>query len=293
MLNKIGLIPNLQRDSDLTVTRELAAFIHQNGCTAYIEQALYQQTAVAHTSPSADIYADVDFLVVLGGDGTILNAAKQAAINNTPLIGINLGNLGYLTDVEKSESKAALANVLTGHYKSERRMMIETAVSSGETLPLALNDVCISRSTSAKLISLNIYVNGEYIDCFRADGIIISTPTGSTAYNLSAGGPILKPDAEMIAITPICPHTLYARPFVVSSEDVIAVKPNYSPYGNAIVAMDGQDVAEVSDRDSITIRKSKNYTTILRTTALGFYDILRLKMMGEVKNENKKTRQDC
>lgn len=286
-MKKIGLMPNLLRDTDLNITRNLISVINEGGCSAYIEKEIYGMADLENVMPVDDIYAVVDFLVVLGGDGTVLNVARNASIRNIPLIGINLGNLGYLTDVEKSESRDALEKVLKGDYKREKRMMIEAFVSPSinkeHSISAALNDVCISKSTNCKLIELDIYVNGEYIDKYRADGVIISTPTGSTAYNLSAGGPILKPDSEMIAITPICPHTLYARPFVVSSNDIITVKPYYNYHGNAIISMDGQDVTEVTDENTITIKKSEYYTTILKTNGLGFYDILRLKMVGEVR----------
>ncbi len=289
-MKKIGLIPNLDRDTDLKTTRELIDFIHKTGLFAYIDKNVANIMRYDKANVANDIYSDVDVLVILGGDGSILRAAAKTAVNNVPLIGINLGNLGYLTDVEQGQAKNAIKNVLNGRYNLEKRMMLQTTIYSEESndktntkpLMLALNDIYIAKYFS-KLIELNIYVNGEYIDKYRADGVIISTPTGSTAYNLAAGGPILKPDSQMIAITPICPHTLYARPFVISSNDIITIKPSVTVRGEALVFIDGQSTHEINGNSIITIRRSDYYTTILKTNGLGFYDILRLKMVGEVK----------
>jgi NAD+ kinase len=221
--------------------------------------------------PEAVFFRQSEFIVVLGGDGTMLRAAQMAARTNTPLLGVNLGALGYLTDVEKNEEDEAFQTVLADHCRLEKRMMLET-----ETHPwLALNDICVERGFSSKLIRVRLQINEEYIDTIRADGIIVSTPTGSTAYNLAAGGPILKPESEMMVVTAICPHTLYLRPWVISAADTVRVTVLDT---DAKLAMDGQNRAKLAAGDEIAIRRSAYYTTIMKTKASGFFEILRRKM---------------
>ena len=228
-----------------------------------------------------EFYEKSDFVVVIGGDGTILRVARKAAIYGTPILGINFGTLGYLADVERSDGKIAIEKVLNGDYKIEKRMMLEAYIERGcisHDTQLALNEVCVSNSNFSRMISLSVEVNDEYINTFRADGIIVSTPTGSTAYNLSAGGPILNTNTELMTITHICPHALYARPIVVSGDDVIKIKIA-GDYSNTQVTFDGQNDDRVKSGDTIEIRKSKYQTSIIKTTNLSFFDILRRKMV--------------
>ena len=269
-MKTIGVIPNTLKDKDLARTNELVRRISQSGRVPLLTGGI--KAAGAETVPPEEFYRLCDMIAVLGGDGTILRAAKQAAAQNKPILGINLGGLGYLTDVDGHRGVSALESVFAGNYKSEKRMMLSLDNDS-----TALNDVCVSRGVFTKLISIEIYVNGEYVDTVRADGLIAATPTGSTAYNLSAGGPILKPDSEMIAITAICPHELLHRPWVVSARDVISLRVAGKTPG-ALVSLDGQPHAEISAGRELTIRRSEHYTTILKTSGLSFYEILRGKM---------------
>lgn len=282
LLKKIGFIPNVERDKDLTTTKELLRFVKTRGCQSFVTKEICDKIGDGYdVTVSEHMEHDVDFFLVLGGDGTILHAAKTAAVHDIPLIGVNVGNLGYLTDVEKSGAKNALDMVFGGQYKLEKRMMLEAETEGcafGGT-QIALNDVCVSHGASLRQIEFEILINGEYIDTYSADGIIVCTPTGSTAYNLSAGGPILRPDSEMIAITPICPHTLHARSSVMSSEDIIEIKTPESMAKDIVISLDGQNI--MSTGYNIKIRRSKFYTTIIKTNKLGFYDILRQKMMGK------------
>jgi NAD+ kinase len=197
-------------------------------------------------------------------------------------MGINLGTLGYLTDVEKGGWDTALKLLVNGEYKTEKRMMLEAFVLNEDKeyesygRLLALNDICVLRSDISRMINAKIYVSRDYIDTYRADGIIVATPTGSTAYNLSAGGPILKPDIELIAITPICPHKIYSRSSVISAADVVCI--NLSPNdGAAVLSLDGQRIINLKAGQNVEIRKSVLYTTIIKTSNMGFYDILREK----------------
>ena len=175
----------------------------------------------------------------------------------------------------------AIEKVLNGDFTIENRMMLEPYVERGcvsHEINLALNEVCITNSVCSRMIKLSVEVNGEYFDTFRADGIIVSTPTGSTAYNLSAGGPILSPHTELMTITHICPHTLYARPFVIDGNDVVRIRVQ-SNYNNVQMSCDGQSTVQMKNDDVIIVKKSRYVTRIIKTTNMNFYDILRRKMV--------------
>lgn len=281
-MKKIGFITNIDKDPDLSHTRELSLWAIEKGCNVLLNSSLSKRLNIGEPMNSTDeIYEKPDFVVVLGGDGTILRVARKASIYGTPILGINFGTLGYLADVERSDGKIAIEKVLNGDYKIEKRMMLEAYIERGcisHDTQLALNEVCVSNSNFSRMISLSVEVNDEYINTFRADGIIVSTPTGSTAYNLSAGGPILNTNTELMTITHICPHALYARPIVVSGDDVIKIKIA-GDYSNTQVTFDGQNDDRVKSGDTIVIRKSKYQTSIIKTTNLSFFDILRRKMV--------------
>ncbi len=281
-MKKVGFITNTDKDSGFEYTGELVDFVLEKGCQALIpEGALRYIGKGTAFSGVEEIYEQSDFVVVLGGDGTILRVARKTALFNTPILGVNFGTLGYLADVEKTDAKTAIEAVLNEKYKIEKRMMIEASVvrkDSAQDRNIALNEVCINSSGFTRLISLGIEVNGQYIDTFRADGVIVSTPTGSTAYNLSAGGPILNPSTELMTITHICPHALYARPIVFSGDDVLKIKIE-SNYNNIQMTLDGKQSIQLRNDDIIKIKKSKYNTGIIKTTDTNFYDILRRKMV--------------
>lgn len=283
-MKKIGIIPNTSKDIDFKITKQLITLIEQKDCIPLISEQIAAFIAKKEYSVDInEIYSSADILVVLGGDGTLLSVAKNAALHNTPLMGINLGTLGFLTDVEKSEINDTFEKVLKGEYSLEKRMMIEANISTQSTVHdsfLSLNEICITRGSFSRIINLKIYINNIFVDLYKADGIIISTPTGSTAYNLSAGGPILVPNAEMMVITPICPHTLYSRSFVVAGDDKIKIEITETPNNDVILNTDGQIGSLLKNNDIITIKKSKYYTSIIKTNSLDFYKILRRKIKG-------------
>ena len=275
-MKKVGIIPNMERDTQLLFTQKIIKWLFTHNAQPLLaEDIAYKINNPSLSVDTKALYEEADFLIVLGGDGTILRVSRSAALYETPLMGINLGRLGYLTDAERDDAFTALEKVLIGSYSTEKRMMLEVALSGD--IAIALNDVFISKDSYTTMLGMEIAVNGEIMDSYQADGLIVSTPTGSTAYNLSAGGPILKPDAEMIALTPVCPHILYNRPVVVSANDVVTVKLTESTA--SVLVLDGQDRHMVRPGDLITVRKSKYYTTIIKTTNRSFYDILRSKMM--------------
>jgi len=221
---------------------------------------------------------NADFVVVLGGDGTMLAAARQVAHKGTPILGINHGKIGYLTDVEAAFGEVSLKKLFDENYRIETRMMISGKVMNSNVEILCLNDITIHRGNGSRPIHLQMSINDEYINDFYADGMLIATPTGSTAYNLSAGGPLLKPDAKMIAITPICPQSLSGRPAVVASDDVISILIKDAK--SAVIAADGEVINfEEKHADlEIEIRASRHVTNIVKTHNLGFYEVFRSKM---------------
>ena len=278
---KIGFVTNIEKDPTLQETKKMVDFVLKKGCEVYVSENFSDVHPDVIATSSSEMYKSVDFVVVIGGDGTILRVARSAAIFDTPILGINFGTLGYLADVEKINAIDAIEKVLNGDFTIENRMMLEPYVERGcvsHEMNLALNEVCITNSVCSRMIKLSVEVNGEYFDTFRADGIIVSTPTGSTAYNLSAGGPILSPHTELMTITHICPHTLYARPFVIDGNDVVRIRVQ-SNYNNVQMSCDGQSTVQMKNDDVIIVKKSRYVTRIIKTTNMNFYDILRRKMV--------------
>ncbi len=274
---KIGFITNEDKDKDLQYTKYLIDFcIKENTIPLVIDtfKNLLTNDKIIFLKED-EFFKQSDFIIILGGDGTILRWAKKIAKFDKNILGINMGNLGYLTDVEKDDATVAIKNVLTNKYHVEKRMMLTATINDKEYI--CLNEVNINNGKVSRMIKIGIDINDRFVDAFSADGLIISTPTGSTAYNLSAGGPILKPDIELMAITYVCPHALFTRPYVISSNDVIrAYVTNKDSI--AYLSLDGQESIPINYGDNVYIKKSSFYTNIIKTTDLSFYDILRRKM---------------
>ena len=279
-MKKVGILPNIEKDKDWSVTKCLAEYLKQHGCTVLLpENAASQCTFPAMLEQEECLFQKADFIICLGGDGTILGVGRKSAPYGTPILGINLGHLGFLTAVEKNEAEVAINKVLSGEYKLEKRMLLTAHVVGEETDQLiALNDICVTRGAESRLLEFRIMINGDYVDTVRADGIIICTPTGSTAYNLAAGGPVIKADAQIIAITPICAHTLTSRPIVISAEDEVEVE--VTPKGETIysITADGQESKDLQGVHSFRIGKSAYFATIIKTSQQSFYDVLRHKL---------------
>ncbi len=278
-MRKIGIIPNITRDAGLQSTKKICEWLQLHGCEVLLDEENAEILQVPSVSLER-VYRDSEFLIVLGGDGTMLRAAQSAAAYQKPLLGINTGTLGYLSFSEFCDYEDALKKVLDGNYKTERRMMLEVTRTGDPHKLLALNETCITRGNFLKLIRLDLFINDEYIDTYRADGIIVCTPTGSTAYNLSAGGPTLKPDAEMLCVTPVCPHMLYARPIFISSNDVVKLKVmDNENREDCSLSLDGQHTCTLNHADEIIIKRSELYTSIMKSRELSFFEVLRNKMV--------------
>lgn len=236
------------------------------------------------TLQEEDIPQDAYCMIVLGGDGTILQAARDTKKGHIPLIGVDLGTLGYLTEIEPAALEESLDKLIEGAFIIESRMMLNGHVYEEKAEvkeDWALNDIVISRSGSLQIIKLRVYVNGQFLNEYNADGVIVTTPTGSTGYNLSAGGPIVDPKAQLLMLTPICPHTLNARSIILSPEDEIEIEIPEGKEGQiqeVEANFDGTNVIPMRTGDRIRIVKSEKTTEIIQINRVSFLEVLHKKM---------------
>ncbi|MCI7523374.1 MAG: NAD(+)/NADH kinase [Roseburia hominis] len=277
------IITNTYKDENGRLTGELASYIRKKGgeCDCFYsdgESKSEAAPALEQMDPATDC------VMVLGGDGTLIRAASRLVDSRIPLIGVNLGTVGYLCELEESNVFDAVDRLMADDCMVEERMMLTGAGILGgvrEEYGVALNDIVIHRTGELSVVSLIVYVNGEYLHTFRADGIIVSTPTGSTGYNMSAGGPIVDPKAQMILITPINAHNLNSRSIVIGAEDevVVEIGRRRSQKDETLeVSFDGDTAARLVVGDKFSIRKASDTTRILKLSNKSFLEILSKKM---------------
>ena len=218
-------------------------------------------------------------LLVFGGDGTMLHVAREIAGSTTPMLGVNIGGLGFLTAVPSDELAHALNHIWNGEFQYESRVLIEAGgTCNGRPIrETALNDIVVSRGAVSRLIGLDVSVNGERVTRYRCDGLIVSSPTGSTAYSLAAGGAVIFPTADVFALTPICPHALSNRPMILPLSSTIGVKA-ISPAPATILSADGQMVGELDAGDDVTIRRSRRTVRLMHLADSSFLEALRRKL---------------
>lgn len=277
-MERFVIVTNKSKDKDLAMTMYIKSFLEERGKTCIIADK-NENNSFYHEGREflSSIPEDAECVIVLGGDGTMLQAARSAAYHDIPLIGVNMGTMGYLAEVEKSGVDEALSRILSGDYDTQERMMLFGSV--GEKSDYALNDIVITRNSSMQMniVNFDIYVNDLFLCNYHADGIIISTPTGSTGYNMSAGGPIVEPSANLILITPICPHTLNSRSMVLpeNTKIRIVIKEGRDNRNQEVVAFfDGSGKIEMSTGDSICIEKSTKITKIIKLNRVSFLEVL-------------------
>lgn len=283
-MNHFYIITNEQKDPQLAVTYKIAEFLKQHGkkCTIQVKKCSVQSTE--HYTDSEYIPEDVDGILVLGGDGTLLQAARDTIDRNLPLLGVNLGTLGYLAEVERGSLETALQQLVMNQYTIEERMMLSGKVRKDDQWmaeEYALNDIALTRKGALQIIHFDITVNGQFLREYGADGILVATPTGSTGYNLSAGGPIVEPGARILLMTPICPHTLHSRSIVLSPEDEIGISVGKNRDGHrqtVEVAFDGGHNVELSTGDQIRLKRSEKVTRIIKLSKVSFLEVLHKKM---------------
>ena len=269
-MDKFYVITNVPKDKELKTTMFVKNCIEAHGkeCILSVDEPAFPD--------------GTDCVLVLGGDGTLIRAARELHLQDVPMIGINLGTLGYLAEVEQQNIESAIAHIIHEQLAVEERMMLKGIVC-GQYEDIALNDIVVTRLGVLHIIRFNIYVNGELLNAYQADGVIISTPTGSTGYNLSAGGPIVQPTSQMIVMTPICSHALNTSSIVLSAEDEIVIEIGAGRDGNeeqASVSFDGDHHMQVKTGDRIVIRKAKHKTKLLKLSKVSFLETLRKKMKG-------------
>ncbi|MEA1888732.1 MAG: NAD(+)/NADH kinase [Pseudomonadota bacterium] len=222
-----------------------------------------------------------DLAIVVGGDGTLLHIAREIAAQDIPLAGINLGRLGFLVDIPREDMGKILQEILHGSYQQEERILLHASLSrDGKVIHSAdaLNDVVVSKGELARLIEFETLVDDTHVNTARADGIIVATPTGSTAYALSANGPILDPELEAIALVPICPHTLSFRPLVISSQSGVCIRMLDSGQDNCYLSFDGQSAVRLQDGDTVDIKMAEHRVKLLRPVNHSHYEVLRAKL---------------
>lgn len=278
------IIANPSKDRELENARQIEHCLIQAGCTCKVQIRREMEEIGRMYTNASEIPPDTECILVLGGDGTLIEAARDTIELNIPLLGINLGTLGFLAEVEKNGIQHALSRLMQDRYHIESRMMLSGRIYHGKEClesNYALNDIVITRSGSLQIIHFYIYVNGQFLNAYSADGVIISTPTGSTAYNMSAGGPIVEPQAQLLVITPICPHTLNSRSIVLSAEDEIVVemaaKKSNIPL-RAEANFDGSHTAALEQGSRIVVTKSEKTTEIVKLSQVSFLEILHKKM---------------
>ena len=280
-MKKFFVITNLNKDKNLEVTKKIQSYLEEKGAKC---QYFSENLSLEDTKGQVDIPKDIECVMVLGGDGTMLQAARENQSSDIPMIGINMGTKGYLTEIEVGSLEKALDCLIYDEYHIESRMMLEGVVcKAGNTMqPMcALNEIAITRKGSLAVIHYNVYVNGKLLKVYSGDGIMVSTPTGSTGYNLSAGGPIASPQSELMLITPICPHTFNTRTVILSPNDVVEIEiadGRDEKTQEVEVNFDGNYKENLYSGDKVLIKKALATTKIIKLSEESFLEVLHSKM---------------
>lgn len=283
----VGVLANLDKDNALPLSARLLEWLHDRGVEALLLEEL--AAALPGAPPAAtmaDMAAEAGFLIVLGGDGTLLSAARRAAGHGgVPILGVNLGHLGFLTELEEGDLLTALPELLEGRYEIDERMILECAIHAEGSEPerfLAVNDIVVTKGPFARLIRLSLAAEAGPVVSYRGDGMIVSTPTGSTAYSLSAGGPVLHPQVQGILVTPICPHTFYSRPLLVAASERLRLDIDVAPgsWGRVDVALtvDAQEGRMLRPGEWVEVAASSACARLVRRQGWNFYEVLRRKL---------------
>jgi NAD+ kinase len=276
---KIGLV--LKRDAQHArdAARAVVDWCRGQGVEVFAETEAAAALGVEALS-KVEMFERVDTIVVLGGDGTLLATARLSGLREVPLIGVNLGTLGFLAETTQGELEGVLARTLAGEAEIDRRRMLHATVARPDgrtTIHQALNDAVLSRGALGRTIDIEAHIDGAYLARFNADGLIIGTPTGSTAYNLSAGGPLIHPAVRVLLLSPICPHTLSIRPIVVDDSSRLDLRMGNSREG-LLLTLDGQETIDIGRDDQVTITRSPYAASLVTAPDLSFYDLLRTKL---------------
>jgi len=276
----IGLIAHTGKPGALAMAARLRDEFEKKGAAVRIEARTAEMMGAGDGQTIRQLAEECELLVALGGDGTILQVVHEMGENLKPIFGINLGSLGFLTCVSSSAVEQAVDCIVSRRYTKTQRILLELEVVRGEatlTRRIGLNDAVISRGALSRLIRLQTWIDGAALTEYNADGLVISTPTGSTAYSLAAGGPILTPDCGVFAVTPICPHVLTNRSLIFSDRSTIVVSPR-EEQGEIYVTVDGQEAMAIASGDMVQIRKSKQCVALAVLPGVSFFEVLRQKL---------------
>jgi len=279
-MKRIGLVVKQAQPEAMAVAEDLRSWLIQRGMEVFIEEARVIQASAPGEAEASTIPPDMDLVVVLGGDGTLLYAARTLGRNDVPLLGINMGGLGFLTETSLINLHSTMERVLSGDYIAEARMMLSVVVNrAGRTVAreTVLNDVVIHKEALARILDLKVKINDMDLTSYRADGLIISSPTGSTAYNLSAGGPIVHPAQETIILTPICPFTLSNRPLILPETAIVEVEVDPRAT-DVILTADVQVSFALEPGDKVVVSRSPNDILLIANLDKDYFEIIRTKL---------------
>lgn len=279
-IKTVGIVANTEKEKTTEYAKLLKEWLENRRIEVFIEAEIAAKIGVRGGLSLDELARRTELIAVLGGDGTMLRTARGMAKHDVAIVGINMGSFGYLTEVNLNEMHSALELILAGNYVAEKRMMLDVAISRGKAIIAAgtvLNDVVINRGNLSRIVELEMTIDNMYLTTYKADGLIISTPTGSTAYSLSAGGPIVYPEKDLIIINPICPHTLTNRP-IISPENSNLQITLWSKERGATLTLDGQESYRIKSGDVIDVKKSNYITKLVLSPHRSYWEILRSKL---------------
>jgi len=291
-MKRVILCPNPYRDTNFNAAREADAILRSTGietvfCLPFKPEGNISLPEDIVCRPLQQELRGSDLIVAFGGDGTILHLAKTAAMRSIPLLGVNLGSLGFMSELEVGEMHL-LANIAAGQYKCERRMMLDVSVIR-DNRPvfsnIALNDAVICKGAMARVVRLQVNTGDTLLGVFAGDGVVVASPTGSTGYSLSAGGPIVEPTAQNFVISPICAHTVFSKSFVLSADGTVTIAPADTNRKQVYLSVDGGKAFSFRPGDRVRISRSRHATDLMRLTDKSIYEILGNKMTGGIGHE--------
>jgi NAD+ kinase len=279
-MKRVGVVSNLTKDPNGIKAYEIVAKLIDRRFEALVSHKVYDLINIGTPCDETFMFKEADLLISLGGDGTLLAVARKSAEYDIPVLGFNLGRLGFLTEIEIDEADMAFEAIANGEYTIEKRMMLKVELKAKDGRDIkyaALNDVAVAKASFARIIHLKAYINDELVNFYPADGLLVSSPTGSTAYSLSAGGPIISPDMECMLLTPICPHSLNIRPIVTDYKSYIKIEI-VDKNRDVLLTVDGQEGTSLFDGDIVTVGRFEHYTKLVRVRHRNFFKVLRTKL---------------
>ena len=280
-MNAIGIIANLQKEEALRTAERILALCQEHHLKVFFTVECASLLGIPELGyPVHRISEMVDLLVVLGGDGTILGAARKFVGENIPILGVNLGHVGFLAEIEVSELESSMEKILNNDFIVQDRMMLYAEVHRNKQVEAsfyALNDIVISKGPFSRTIKLETYINNHLLEAYPGDGVIIASPTGSTGYSLSAGGPIVNPALNLLVVTPICPHMLHHRSVIIAENENVHIKA-YTQQAEVVLTVDGQQGFQLKNDDEILVKKAEHSTKLVKLTDVNFYALLHRKL---------------